>query len=416
MLLSTLQWWAIMGALLTGGFISLSWVRLPLEVPDQPRVDTSRVRDAESGLSKLSFNKGFGHFVVTGLLTGLGLAFATQIPVVYTFGVAAVVLPLIALPLFGVFGLRQSGHMPAEQLLNNRLIGTVVALVLATLILLATSHLFEANLAGSEIQPVMGIILALAAGVVAGGLLCKAFGKMPIPGHQADNLARMAGAAMIALAIFLASHIPQVPTMFLWAVYLIIIAVFCGATSKLSQHAAGHKLMLKGVGVVVLIFGAVGLVSAAFGYRNFSEPFAQISTFIASGGTTQTEQVASSQVTVFEYATSVDDFDQMLADAVLTGRPVIVDFYADWCLDCKRMDRTTFKDPTIVTALTEDVASIKIDVTDPNEEFSRAIRKRFKVFGPPAILFFDRTGTLSANSPVYGYLDVEELTAHLALL
>ncbi len=104
----------------------------------------------------------------------------------------------------------------------------------------------------------------------------------------------------------------------------------------------------------------------------------------------------------------------MLAQAKQAGKPAAVDLYADWCLDCKRMDRTTFKEPSIVTEMTETFDSIKIDITDPNDRFGRALRKRFKVFGPPALLFFDRDGNVSANSPVYGYLDVDELTVLLA--
>ena len=104
----------------------------------------------------------------------------------------------------------------------------------------------------------------------------------------------------------------------------------------------------------------------------------------------------------------------MLAQAEQAGKPAAVDLYADWYLDRKRMDRTTFKEPSIVTELTETFDSIKIDITDSNDNFGRALRKRIKVFGPPALLFFDQDGELSANLPVYGHLDVDELTVLLA--
>ena len=112
----------------------------------------------------------------------------------------------------------------------------------------------------------------------------------------------------------------------------------------------------------------------------------------------------------FNYVKNIEEFDGLLNKASLDNRPVLLDFYADWCLDCKRMDRTTFQDPSIVTLLNEEFTALKVDVSDPNDDFGRTLRKQYSVFGPPALVLFDSNGNVLDGPPTYGYLNVEELT------
>ena len=270
-----------------------------------------------------------------------------------------------------------------------------------------------ASLVGSDFQLVAGVVAGMIVGAIIGGLW-NSHSKTDRADDFRRLMRRFSAVAMIALAIYVAGRIPEVPVLFLWAVFLVVLSVYCGATTRLAQPAGSERQLLKGLGVVMLIFGVIGLTSASIGSRNLNESFTQFSAFITAGGGLDGTLSGESKSEVFVYVRSMDEFDQMLAQAKQAGKPAAVDLYADWCLDCKRMDRTTFKDPSIVTEMTETFDSIKIDITDPNDRFGRALRKRFKVFGPPALLFFDRDGNVSANSPVYGYLDVDELTVLLA--
>ncbi|MBT4106510.1 MAG: thioredoxin fold domain-containing protein, partial [Proteobacteria bacterium] len=85
------------------------------------------------------------------------------------------------------------------------------------------------------------------------------------------------------------------------------------------------------------------------------------------------------------------------------GKAVILDFYADWCPDCVRMENTTFRDASVVASLT-DYRLLKVDVTDPEDDGTGEIKKRFGVFGPPAMLFFDSDGTEHRDKRIYGFL------------
>ena len=414
--ISVLEWWVIIGSLLVGVLISASRERQPLQ---SMQVDlNSEIANGSDTRqqSKSAQPRKMLFFAASGVFAGLLASISTLFPAVCTLGTVAILLFVFAVSLLGVSpitlsSILQSDHL--ERSSDSWTPGLVVVIVLAIVTSWVINALIGTSLVGSDFQ--------LVAGVVAGLIVGAIIGELWTSHSQTDRtddfrrlIRRISGIAMIALAIYVAGRIPEVPVLFLWAVFLVVLSVYCGATTRLAQPASGERQLLKGLGVVMLIFGVIGLTSASVGSRNLNESFTQFSAFITAGGGLDSTLSGESKSEVFVYARSMDEFDQLLAQAKQAGKPTTVDLYADWCLDCKRMDRTTFKEPSIVTEMTETFDSIKIDITDPNDRFGRALRKRFKVFGPPALLFFDRDGNISANSPVYGYLDVDELTVLLA--
>ena len=95
-----------------------------------------------------------------------------------------------------------------------------------------------------------------------------------------------------------------------------------------------------------------------------------------------------------------------MALAKSRGRPLLLDYYADWCVDCVRMKKTTFRDPRVVEALAE-FFCLQVDVTDASDVNGRALKQTYGVFGPPALLFFDRNGQEMTQRRLYGYLSAE---------
>ena len=110
----------------------------------------------------------------------------------------------------------------------------------------------------------------------------------------------------------------------------------------------------------------------------------------------------------FVRVSGLKELDQHLASARAGDKPVLLDYYADWCTDCVRMKKTTFSDSRVVTALQRFVV-LQVDVTDPRLSDSRAVKQRYGVFGPPAILFFDTTGNELSAHRLYGYRTADEL-------
>ncbi len=413
--LSTQEWWIVVGSLVIGIVVSLAnSIQTSENLRSEGKHSASPVEISSTpGSAGIG---AFGLYAIAGIALGLVGSLSSQFPPVCTLGSSAAVLFLLALLQIGVFRIGNFGNKFWGQSEGIRRAGVLTAVVLALLVVFLSNFLFQISLSDSDLQLVAGIAMALAVGTAVGELLFSSGKLRTLTADHTRENRYLSGIAMIAIAIYIAGRIPEFPAMLAWSVFLIIIAVYCGATSKLKQPNTGLQQLLKGSGIVILIFGVVGLVGASFGYRNFSEPVSQVSALVASGGAIRTDQPTASILKIFTYAKTMDEFNQLLSTANAAGKPIMIDYYAEWCLDCKRMDRTTFKDSAIASTLSESFIAIKVDVTDPNDDFSRSIRKRYQVFGPPALLFMDKYGSLTSNSPAYGYLDVDELSGHLSPL
>ncbi|HWH73155.1 MAG TPA: thioredoxin family protein, partial [Methylibium sp.] len=168
-------------------------------------------------------------------------------------------------------------------------------------------------------------------------------------------------------------------------------------------------------GVALAITGAVELVGAAAGARDPLQPLqpfaaapAGLAATTTAGGEDARAIVPESEGLAFRRVASVDELDAALRGA---GRPVMLDFYADWCVSCKEMERYTFSDPAIRARLGKALL-LQADVTR-NTEADRALLKRFKLFGPPGIVFFDASGRELEGLRVIGFQNAKRFSQSL---
>ena len=235
----------------------------------------------------------------------------------------------------------------------------------------------------------------VALGTSAGKLLPRA-------GAWMDSVKAVFGVVMLGVAIYLLERIlPEAVSMLLWGLLLIVSGIYMGAFLHLAHDANGWRKLWKGLGTAMAVYGALMLVGAASGGRDTIQPLKGI----AFAGGQQESHLA------FERIKTVDDLDQAIARANASGKSVMLDFYADWCVYCKQMERNTFPSPDVQQALANTVA-LQADVTD-NDELDKALLGRFGIPAPPAILFFDVDGQERRNYRLLGYMGPDEFASHV---
>jgi thiol:disulfide interchange protein DsbD len=207
---------------------------------------------------------------------------------------------------------------------------------------------------------------------------------------------------MLAVAVwFIERIVPPQVSMLLWAALLIGAAVYLGAFDRMERGVSGWSRLRKGAGLIIFIYGVLLLIGAASGGNDPLRPLH--GTLIASGNAPANRQLE------FRSIKGSEGFREAMVEA--RGKPVMLDFYADWCIDCKIMERRVFTDAQVQAALAQAVL-LRADVT-ANDALDQGLLKQFGLFGPPAILFFDANGAEIRPFRLIGYRDPEAFTRHI---
>ncbi len=243
----------------------------------------------------------------------------------------------------------------------------------------------------------MGVPLLLI-GTSAGKLLPRAGGWM-------DSVKAVFGVVLLGVAIWLLERIlPVGITMALIAALLIASAIYMGALDSLGEAASGWRRLSKSLGLLILIYGVAYLIGAAAGSNDLIQPLRGLSA--STGSAVQDEQHLA-----FRQIKGRDGLQRALNDSVQQGRNSMLDFYADWCISCKEMEKYAFSHPKVLAAL-DKVSALQADVTD-NDRIDTELMTSLGIYGPPAILFFDAEGREIRNRRVVGEMSGEQFATHV---
>jgi thiol:disulfide interchange protein DsbD len=344
--------------------------------------------------------------VAAGLL-GEGLAAALQNP--WVLGAFALLIAAMSLSMFGVFQLQvpaalqtrladASGRQAPGKLAGVFVMGAISALIVGPCVaaplagaLVYISQTRDVLVGGSALFAMalgMSIPLLLV-GVSAGSLLPRA-------GLWMEAVKRFFGVLMLAMALWMVAPVlPGLVQMLLWAALLLGYGFYLLRATGKPRHWAAMAF-----GAALAVLGATQLVGVASGAR---DPLAPLARF--TGG-------APVQQLAFTRVKTVEQLDAALA--ATNGKTVMLDFYADWCVSCKEMEKLTFVDPAVKARLANTVL-LQVDVT-ANDAADRAMLKRFGLFGPPGIILFDRAGKEIPDGRVIGYQDSQKFLAWLGKL
>jgi thiol:disulfide interchange protein DsbD len=253
-------------------------------------------------------------------------------------------------------------------------------------------------------------MFALGNGMGAPLLVIGASGGKLLPkaGVWMNTVRAVFGVILLGVAVLMLERVlPGPVTMMLWALLLIVPAIYMRALDALPEDAPGWHRLWKGLGIAMLIYGGILMIGAATGARDPFNPLRNINTAVAVDGTAS----HSSQHLQFQRIKSIEDFDQALQASNAAGKPVMLDFYADWCTYCLKMEDYTFSDAGVQAALAG-TTLLQADVT-ANDSVDLALLNHFKLFAPPAILFFDESGQERRDYRMVGFMDAEDFQAHV---
>ena len=223
---------------------------------------------------------------------------------------------------------------------------------------------------------------------------------MPTAGAWMDGVKALFGFVLLGVAVYLIGRVlPESVTMLLWAGLAVGFAVYHGVMRRLPADASAWQQTMRGVGLVVLIYG--GLILAGFAAGG-TDPLRPLDAF--AGAHKHAELP-------FQRVADVQALDAELRSAAAAGQPVMLDYYADWCVSCKEMEKYTFTDPQVHEALGT-TKLLQVDVTR-NSEADQALLQRYGLYGPPAILFFDATGSERRAHRLVGFVPAERFAKHV---
>ncbi|WP_075793996.1 protein-disulfide reductase DsbD [Massilia putida] len=350
-------------------------------------------------------------------LAGEGLAGALQKPwVLLTFGALLVVL---ALSMFDVYQLQlpsslqsrlstTSGRMSGGRFAGVFVMGALSALIVgpcvagplagALLYISQTRNVWTGGWALFSMATGMSVPLLLT-GVSAGSLLPRA-------GAWMNHVKRVFGLLLLAVAIWMVTPVfPVTVAMLLWGAFAVLCAVFLRVFEPIAPGAGLGRYAGKTLGLVLLTGGLFELVGAASAGHDVLQPLAHLRvTSVAAAA----QDGKHGKEMRFERIRTLAELDRVLASS---ATPVMLDFYADWCVSCKEMERFTFSEPK-VEAQMKQVRLLQVDVTANNDD-DRALMKKFGLFGPPGIILF-KQGKEVPESRVIGFMAPEQFAQHLS--
>jgi len=353
---------------------------------------------------------------VVAALAGENLQAMLQNPVAIT--VFALIFVALALSMFGFYDLQLPSALQSRltEISNRQQGGSLAgAGIMGLLSALIVGPCVAPPLAGALIyigqtgDAVLGGVALFAMSMGMGAPLIAigtSAGKLlPRAGAWMDVVKGTFGVVMLGVAIYLLERvIPPTVAMLLWGTLLVVSAIYMGAITALPEGVSGWRKLWKGLGVALLIYGTLFLIGAAANGRDTLQPLRGV--LLGGAGGSATEQHVN-----FKRIKTIEDLERELAAAKAQRRPVMLDFYADWCIYCIQMEKNTFPDPAVRDAMAQMVL-LQADVTD-NDDADKALQRHIGIPAPPAMIFWGPDGDERRHLRLLGFMGPEEFAPHL---
>jgi thiol:disulfide interchange protein DsbD len=337
----------------------------------------------------------------------------------------AFIFILLALALFGFFNVQMPAAIQSRlnEMSNRQQSGNLIGVAIMGV------------LSGLIIGPCGGPFLIAALGYAAGSgdwflgfLYLFLFGNgiglpllvvgasggalLPKAGNWMNVVKAVGGVMLLGVVIVLLERMPHLfsptLTMMLWAILFIVASIYMGAMQTLDTTASGWRKLWKGIGTVVFIYGLIVMLGGLTGASDVTRPLhgSQLTAKVVGSSAGEATQQLH-----FKRIKSADDLQQELAQAKAQGKPVILDFYADWCTYCIEYERYVFPEANVQAQL-KNYVLLQADVT-AMDDADKTLMKNTRVLLPPAILFFDTQSEEIRPQRIVGAMKADAFEQHL---
>ncbi|MCL2021969.1 MAG: protein-disulfide reductase DsbD [Betaproteobacteria bacterium] len=371
---------------------------------------------ARSFLLSLAYVLGMALvYAAAGVAAGFfGVLLSGYLQNVWVLSFFALVFVALALAMLGAYHLQlpvalqgffarhsrrfHGGHLPAVFLM-----GAISALIIGPCVAapLAGALLYIGQTGDAFLGGLILFVMALGMGMPLLALGLSAGVLLPRAGIWMDGVKKTFGFLLLATAVWIITPVIPAPAVLVgYGVVLLGAAVFLRVLEALPKEAKPGAYLRKLLALLFLLWGAALFVGALSGGRDPLQPLAHLN---FAGSAETAKRTGHVSELPFEKVASLAELETRLQSSA--GRPLMLDFYADWCGDCKKMERLTFSNPEVRARL-DSFVLLQVDVTASNEA-DRELLRRFQLFGPPGIVFFDATGQEISGVRVVGFQNAE---------
>ena len=355
-------------------------------------------------------------YTIAGVLAGMfGENLQALLQASWIIIVFSGVFVLLALSMFGFYELQLPAALQGKLVSasNNQRNGNYWGVaVMGALSALIVGPCMAAPLAGALIyiaqsaDPVLGGLALFSLSMGMGvPLLLVGFSAghfLPKVGAWMSNIKAGFGVVLIFMAIYMLDRIVSIEvTQLLSAITVIFSAIFMGALAPITDSSSAIKKMLKGLGLIGLVYGLSLLVGVFIGNAKFTQPLQ---------GLALNAGVPSVNKSPFIKVTSLNALAPILQNAKSAGLPVMLDFYADWCISCVELEQMF--DEREVAAQLAKMRLVKVDLTDFNQD-ARALLEKYQVLGPPALVFYNASGKVQQGMTIVGLVPTKAFLNHI---
>ena len=312
----------------------------------------------------------------------------------WAIGIMSFIFFILALSMFGFFNLQMPSFIQSKLDNETRnikggtffavfLLGLFSALILGACV--SPIIISFLSVAIAQANPVLGAEMMFALSLGMGvPLLLVGLGAgflLPKAGAWMDYVKYFFGILLLGVAVSIFSELELFSALYLWGIYFILIGAFIYPWQTAQNQSLVWQKLLRSLSILSLTWGIITLTGAGMGHTDIYMPLKTQPVQSAS-----TLQAVTKTSSLFTDIPNLKAFDEKLAEAKSSNKPLFVYFHSRYCKVCKKLDETTFKDPKIIKMLNEKYIALVVDLSDKGNTDTQAIKEKYGVYGYPAFL------------------------------